>query len=75
MEGYIAESKRNIIQAGYIKFVTRFREADINRRKKTASVLQRAVFFTYQMSQTPELNVGGTDGTRTRDPLRDRQVF
>ncbi|MBS1206265.1 MAG: hypothetical protein H6R25_3164 [Proteobacteria bacterium] len=21
------------------------------------------------------LNIGGTDGTRTRDPLRDRQVF
>ena len=21
------------------------------------------------------LNCGGTDGTRTRDPLRDRQVF
>ncbi len=21
------------------------------------------------------LNSGGTDGTRTRDPLRDRQVF
>ena len=71
----MTESNRNIIQVGYIKFVTRFREADINRRKKTASVLQRCGFLTYQMSKTSELNVGGTDGTRTRDPLRDRQVF
>ena len=71
----MTENEIKIIQADYIKSVARLREEDINRRKKTAFVLQRCGFLTYQMSQTPELNVGGTDGTRTRDPLRDRQVF
>ena len=33
-------------------------------------------FLLYEMSKnTPGIVCGGTDGTRTRDPLRDRQVF
>ena len=29
----------------------------------------------YQLNYAPKIGIGGTDGARTRDPLRDRQVF
>ena len=31
--------------------------------------------LNYQTIRTLSLNVGGLDGTRTRDPMRDRHVF
>ena len=43
------------------------REWDVRKGKKKALQLAR-LFKQLQI-------VGGLDGTRTRDPLRDRQVF
>ena len=46
----MTQSNMNIIQKDYIKFSVWFRREDIKGRKKTASVLQRCGFLTYQMS-------------------------
>ncbi len=50
---------------------------DIAMKMKTKNRIPfgDTVFSNFEAITLQSINIGGTDGTRTRDPLRDRQVF
>ncbi len=49
--------------------------ADRQQKQKNRIPYGDTVFSNFEAFILQSINVGGTDGTRTRDPLRDRQVF
>ena len=57
------------LQKGYQEFQTSQRKPGGNGIPKNLKIKKPMLI------NNMGLNSGGTDGTRTRDPLRDRQVF
>lgn len=47
----------------------------VKAKTKKPHPFRRYGFLNFAALRLQSINVGGTDGTRTRDPLRDRQVF